>query len=159
MASRTRLSILASLALAASLPQGACVYEGGHGSPGAQVIVANPPAQHGPPPHAPAYGYRRKQHVENGPDLELAFDSGLGVYVVVGIPDLYFLDGHYFRFADSGWQISVHHDSGWTVAVQSDVPSALWKSKAGNGKKIPPGQAKKAGAWPAKHGNAQGDED
>src|SRR5262249_38902522 len=116
----------------------------------------------GPPPHAPAYGYRRKQQVENGPDLELQFDSGLGVYVVVGIPDLYFLDGRYFRFADSGWQISVHHDSGWTIAAQNDVPSGLWKSKPGNGKKIPPGQAKKGGGpWPAKHGDedAQGDED
>ena len=155
MEPRTRLSILTSLALAASLAQAACVVEGGHGSPGAQVVVANPPAEHGgPPPHAPAYGYRRKQHVENGPDLELAFDTGLGVYVVVGIPDLYFLDGHYFRFADSGWQISVHHDSGWTVAVQKDVPSGLWKSKSANGKKIPPGQAKKAGGpWPAKQGD------
>ena len=76
------------------------------------------------------------------------FDSGLGVYVVVGIPDLYFFSDHYFRLGDAGWQISLHHDSGWTLAAQSQVPDGLWKSK-GNGKNAkgpkkggPPGPAK-----------------
>jgi hypothetical protein len=157
MASLERLSILVPLALAAALPLPACEHSNGGGpsvivqAPAREVAVQD---RGGPPPHAPAHGYRRKMHVDNGPDLQLVFDSGLGAYVVVGIPDLYFLDGHYFRFASSGWQISVHHDSGWAVAVQSDVPSGLWKSKSANGKKIPQGQAKKAGGppGPGKHG-------
>jgi len=147
MAHRTRLSVLAPLALAAALPLAACVH-GGDGAPGAQVVVAPPPPRGGPPPHAPAHGYRRKQHVDHGADLELVFDSGLGVYVVVGIPDLYFFSDHYFRLGDAGWQISLHHDSGWTLAAQSQVPDGLWKSK-GNGKNAkgpkkggPPGPAK-----------------
>jgi hypothetical protein len=162
MASLERLSILVPLALAAALPLPGCSFGGGPAvvvQPAPREVVVED--RGGPPPHAPAHGYRRQMHVDNGPDLQLVFDSGLGAYVVVGIQDLYFLDGHYFRFADSGWQISIHHDSGWTVAVQRDVPSGLWKSKAGNGKKVPPGLAKKGGGppGPAKRGNAQGDED
>ena len=47
----------------------------------------------GPPPHAPAHGYRHKhQH-----GVELVYSSELGVYVVVGFPNHYFSEGHYFR--------------------------------------------------------------
>ena len=49
---------------------------------------------HGPPPHAPAHGYRHKAQ-RHGAELE--FDSGLGVYVVVGVPLHYYLDGLYLR--------------------------------------------------------------
>ncbi|MEE9551944.1 MAG: hypothetical protein V3V89_02760, partial [Gammaproteobacteria bacterium] len=50
---------------------------------------------YGPPPHAPAHGYRHKHH---GHDLE--FDSHLGVYVVVGLASVYFLDGLYYKVTD-----------------------------------------------------------
>jgi hypothetical protein len=148
MAHRTRLSRLAPLALAAALPLGACVHHHHEhdGAPGARVVVQE---RGGPPPHAPAHGYRRKQHVQRGPDLELVFDSGLGVYVVVGTPDLYFFGDHYFRLGDAGWQISLQHDSGWTLAAQGQVPAGLWSAK-GNGKNAngpkkggPPGPAKR----------------
>jgi hypothetical protein len=59
----------------------------------------HPKAKVGPPPHAPAHGYRHRHH---GPDL--VFDSRLGVYVAVGHPHVYFHGGHYYRRVSSGWQ-------------------------------------------------------
>jgi hypothetical protein len=53
----------------------------------------------GPPPWAPAHGYRHKHH---SPDL--VFDSEIGVYVVVGHPHVYFYDDHYFRVVSSHWE-------------------------------------------------------
>lgn len=142
MARGTRLSILAPLALAAALPLGACIHHH-HGGPGAEVVVQE---RGGPPPHAPAHGYRRKHHVQHGSDVELVFDSGLGVYVVVGFPDVYFYANSFFRFGDIGWQISVRPDGGWAVADSGRVPPGLQKSKGNaknNGKKGgPPGPAK-----------------
>jgi hypothetical protein len=132
MSRALRLASLVSVCLAAALPLPACHHQQG-GAPGPEVVV-NEPAHRGPPPHAPAHGYRRK-HRDAHADLELVFDSGLGVYVVIGLPGIYFQDEHFFRHTDAGWQISLHHDSGWTLAVQSDVPSGL---RSG-----PPGQAKK----------------
>jgi hypothetical protein len=147
MARPTRLSILAPLALATALPLGACIHDhGGNGGPGAEVVVV--PERGGPPPHAPAHGYRRKHHVENR-DVELVFDSGLGVYVVVGFPDVYFDANVFFRLADVGWQVSMRPDGGWTLAAADRVPPGLAKAKGGNGKSAkgpkkggPPGPAK-----------------
>ncbi|MFQ5585276.1 MAG: hypothetical protein ACE5GF_00390, partial [Thermodesulfobacteriota bacterium] len=42
--------------------------------------------KHGPPPHAPAHGYRHKHR--HG--VELMFDGGLGVYIAVGLSGIYF---------------------------------------------------------------------
>ena len=44
-----------------------------------------PGGGHGPPAHARAHGYRRKQ--VHGYDL--VYDSSLGLYVVVGMSDCY----------------------------------------------------------------------
>ena len=58
---------------------------------------------HGPPPHAPAHGYRRKQqqaYHHQGGDAKLAFDSDLGVYVVLDLPHHYYFDGVYLRIED-----------------------------------------------------------
>lgn len=147
MAHRTRLprtAILAPLALAASLSLSACQVEGArYPAPAAQVVVAEP-QRGGPPPHAPAHGYRRKQQTAHG-ELELRFDSSLGVYVVVGLPDLYFYADHYFRLGTSGWEISVRHDSGFVLAAQSQVPPGLIKAKGkqAKGKKSHPVPAKR----------------
>ena len=44
---------------------------------------------HGPPAHAPAHGRRRR--VVHG--VELIYDVGMGLYVVVGRPDHYYYEG------------------------------------------------------------------
>ena len=89
---------------------------------------------HGPPAHAPAHGYRRK-HVAG---MELVFDSGRGVYVVVGLSDHYYHDGYFYRLRGGLWEMSLKHDGNWKAASQNSLPMGLQvKAKAngnGNGK-------------------------
>ena len=98
--------LLAALALAAS-QLGACQAHVAPAQPAPEIAVHE---AGGPPPHAPAHGYRRKQHIEQQ-DVELVFDSGLGVYVVVGFPGVYFHADHYFRYAGTSWQVSIRPDA------------------------------------------------
>jgi hypothetical protein len=82
---------------------------------------------HGPPPHAPAHGYRHKHRHH---DVELAFDSGLGVYVVVGLPATYWHADRYWRWAAGSWQVSTRVGDGWAVAGHSAVPAKLMAKHA-----------------------------
>lgn len=83
---------------------------------------------HGPPPHAPAHGYRHKHH--HGHDL--VFDAGLGAYVVVGLPDVYFSDGHFFRRHGGGWEMAPEPGGPWREARARALPPGLAK-KHGKG--------------------------
>ena len=75
----------------------------------------------GPPAHAPAHGYRRK-HVHG---MELVFDSGRGVYVVVGVSDHYYHDGHFFRLRSGIWETSPKPDGHWKVVSDKSLPMGL----------------------------------
>lgn len=90
----------------------------------------------GPPPHAPAHGYRHKYH-----NHDMIYDSGVDVYVVVGWQDHYFDNGFYFRYRDGRWQISATLSSDWKDANERDVPKKLFKSK-GKKSKSHPGKGK-----------------
>lgn len=95
----------------------------------------------GPPPHAPAHGYRRKQR-----GADLVYDSGLGVYVVVGYP-YYYLDDRFYRQADGAWQASVNLNGPWQPVPDRSLPPKL-QTQGGGGKPGgpsggPPGQNKK----------------
>lgn len=81
---------------------------------------------YGPPPHAPAHGYRHNYHGH-----ELVYDLGLGVYVVVGLPSIYFYSGIYYRYDGDHWSYSHDLDKGW--------------HKHKGDREIPPGLAKKKG--------------
>ncbi|HEU4428199.1 MAG TPA: hypothetical protein VFT98_05565 [Myxococcota bacterium] len=109
-------------------------------SPACVVIDAPARVYHdeggGPPPHAPAHGYR---HKHEGRDL--VFDRELGVYVVVGLNDVWFLDGSYFRISGEHWEVSVGTPDRWRVASLSVVPVRLQAKRHPHGG--PPGQAKK----------------
>ena len=83
---------------------------------------------HGPPAHAPAHGHRRK-HVAG---VELVFDTGLGVYVVVGHPDHYYHEGYFYRLTGSVWEMSLKIDGGWAFTSGKPLPPGL-RAK-GNGK-------------------------
>ena len=76
---------------------------------------------HGPPAHAKAHGYRRKQIA----GVELIFDSGLGLYVVSGHPDHYYHDGHFYRLHGSIWEISLRPDGGWSCVSVHSLPRGL----------------------------------
>jgi hypothetical protein len=86
----------------------------------------------GPPAHAPAHGYRRKQVA----GMELVFDSSLGLYVVVGLSDHYYSDGYFYRLRGGLWETSQKPDIGWKVVSESSLPVGLQiKFKAnGNGR-------------------------
>lgn len=76
----------------------------------------------GPPPHAPAHGYRHKNH--DGHQLE--YNSKLGVYVVADLPEIYFGNNLYIRMSSDGrWQVSSTLDRGWRPANQREVPYQL----------------------------------
>jgi len=85
----------------------------------------------GPPAHAPAHGYRRK----HASGMELVYDSGRGVYVVVGLSDHYYHDGYFYRLRGGLWEMSLKPDADWKAASEKSLPLGLQvKAKAnGNG--------------------------
>jgi hypothetical protein len=96
-------------------------------SVGMGPVVSSGPGN-GPPPHAPAYGYRRK-HVSG---VELVYDSGLGVYVVVGLADHYYHDGYFYRLRGGVWEMSLKPNSGWAAVSMASLPPGL--QAKGNGR-------------------------
>ncbi|MFH1716163.1 MAG: hypothetical protein ABIF19_02330 [Planctomycetota bacterium] len=87
--------------------------------------ATGPGIGHGPPAHARAHGYRRKQVA----GVELVFDSGIGVYVVVGHPNHYYHDGHFYRLSGVQWEISLQPDDGWAFVAEESLPPGLQKNK------------------------------
>ena len=88
----------------------------------------------GPPPHAPAHGYRHKNR--HGHNLE--YRSGLGAYVVVNVPETYFDNNLYIRMSTDGrWMVSASLGQGWRLAVNNEVPYKLkeYKKKKKKSKK------------------------
>jgi hypothetical protein len=95
--------------------------------------AVNPHARHqktyGPPAHAPAHGYRHKQH---GHDL--VYDSGLGVYLVLGMPNFYFFNNHYYKYNNDRWYYSTEPNSNWRDYREDKLPPGL-ANKYHHGKK------------------------
>lgn len=74
----------------------------------------------GPPAHAPAYGYRNK--VVYGYTLD--FDPGFGLYIVVGLADCYYHEGHFYRWRGGVWEISLRADK-WGPVGRDKMPAAM----------------------------------
>jgi len=114
----------------------------------ATALVSPPLAAAKPPSHAPAHGYRAKQKTpEPTPKkagIEVVYDSERGIHVAVGLPNVVFHDGHYYREHDGRWEISLSGDSGWRVSVASEIPVSVVDAR----KKSHPGPAKNK---PRKH--------
>ena len=88
------------------------------------VVVVKP----GPPPHAPAHGHRHRHHLH--PDVELVFDTELGVYAVVGMHDHFFHRDHFYRVVDGVWYRSLRMGHGWVVIRErSKLPPRLAKKR------------------------------
>jgi len=85
--------------------------------------------RHGPPPHAPAHGYRQKHQ-----GVELVYDSGRGVYVVVGLPHHYYFKGHYYRLREIQWEVGVHAEGPWEFVSEGSLPPGLRAKERGKGK-------------------------
>lgn len=82
--------------------------------------VPGPGRGYGPPPHAQANGYRNK--VVYG--YELVYDSGCGLYVVVGMTDWYYHEGYFYRLRGNVWEISLRGDE-WGPANHDSLPPGL----------------------------------
>jgi hypothetical protein len=100
-----------------SLPKGLRSIKKGKGKP------------KGPPPHAPAHGYRHKHQ-----GVDLVYDSGRGVYVVVELDNYFYFKGNYYRHKENQWEISVHIEGPWEVITQKSLPKGLSGTKKGKGK-------------------------
>ena len=130
---RHGLSIRAALIAAALVAPGCVVVDGGgHAPPRAAV------RRTGPPPHATAHGYRHRHH-----DHDLVFDSALGVYAVIDLRDVWFLDGSYFRISGERWEIAAGASGPWRAVSVERVPARLYAKRHPHGG--PPGQMKKRG--------------
>jgi hypothetical protein len=97
-----------------------------------------------PPANAPAHGYRAKQAQKHPAPptvkgLEVVFDEGLGIHIAVGLPGVFFHDGHYYQERDGRWQVSLNGEGGWSFSTSSAVPDVVRKAK-----KPHPRPAKKA---------------
>ncbi len=79
---------------------------------------------YGPPPHAaPISGHRYR----NGDGLIISYDSGLGVYLVVGYPGLYWWNDYYYRERSGYWEWSHRHLGPWDRPRVERLPSGLRK--------------------------------
>ncbi len=86
-------------------------------------------AKHGPPPHAPAHGYRHKHQ-----GVELVYDSGHGVYVVIDLPNHYYFKGNYYRRGEVQWEAGVNIDGPWEFVSDDAMPKGLRAKEKGKGK-------------------------
>lgn len=83
--------------------------------------IESRPVPKGPPPHAPAHGYRRK----NRQGLSMMFDSNLGVYVLMDYPMHYFWDDRYYRKGKHGWETTEDINNKWRKIIKHDIPQGL----------------------------------
>lgn len=101
--------------------------------------------RNGPPPHAPAHGYRHHKA-----DVDLRYDAHLGVYVVIGHPHHFFHDGRYYRRVASHWERCGSWKKGnWKPVEVALVPVPLVKHYQAKGPKH--GKAKGRGHGSAGH--------
>lgn len=96
---------------------------------------------HGPPPHAPAHGYRAK----TSDGIEIVYDSKLGVYIVFGISSHYYSNGLYYRVNGNQWESSVKFHGSWKVVAEYEVPFGLRYGIKTNGKGKGKGKGKQKG--------------
>jgi hypothetical protein len=127
----TRVALIASLAvLAATLgcAKKTVVYQ----ERDTDVVVVD--GRGGPPPHAPAHGYRLKHAHDN---VELVYDADIDVYIVTGFDCCYYSAGQYFRFEAKTWEWCASVNGPWKVVTHdSDLPPGLrHKHGKGHGKK------------------------
>ncbi len=76
--------------------------------------------RYGPPPHAPAHGYR---HRYRG-GIDLVFDSALGVYLVSGSQHYFYRD-YFYRYRREIWYRSRRYNGSWRETSGRGLPRGL----------------------------------
>lgn len=127
--------------------------------PGGPPVVREDPG-HGPPPWAPAHGYRRNRqraYLVRKETVDLVFDSGLGVYVVVGIPNHYYWNGMYLRLSGDRWSQARYLDARWDPCSEDALPGKLARRDDGDNDDQGRGKHKDKHEHPGKgHGHGHG---
>lgn len=98
----------------------------GRPAPDTEVVVA----KKGPPPHAPAHGYRHKHG-----NLVLVYQSDLSIYVVDGHEGYFFFEGEFFRSHKGKWQSSRQFNGPWKKISESKLPKGLRNAQHASAKK------------------------
>jgi hypothetical protein len=95
-------------------------------SGGAERPPAPPAGPHveivetGPPPHAPAHGYRHKHR-----GVVLVYEASLDVYRVQRHSGVYFYGSYFYRSHDGGWQVSIGVEGPWRPVPDYRLPRKL----------------------------------
>ncbi|UCD57070.1 MAG: hypothetical protein JSV16_14845 [Candidatus Hydrogenedentota bacterium] len=96
-------------------------------------VGEGPEPKAGPPPHAPAHGYRAKHTYHYYPDAHVYFDIGTGMY--------FYLDGGEWKISASlPRDLHVCLGDHVTIEMDSDRPYTEFEYHK---QKYPPGQTKK----------------
>lgn len=77
--------------------------------------------KNGPPPHAPAHGYRHK----HSDGVLLEYHADRRIYVVIDFKDHYFHNDHYFRSKNGVWRRSKNISGPWFIAPPDILPPGL----------------------------------
>jgi len=95
--------------------------------------------KNGPPPHAPAHGYRHKHG-----DVVLVYEKSLEVYVVDDYPGYYFEANIFYRQIEGAWQTSSSVHGPWKKVKVKKLPPGLreWQEAQGHGKGKAKGKVK-----------------
>ncbi|MBL0715404.1 MAG: hypothetical protein JJV98_17080 [Desulfosarcina sp.] len=102
-----------------------------------EVRVAH---KQGPPPHAPAHGYRAKHCYRYYSESEVYYDTGRRIY-------FYIEGGVWASDALLPYQLRMSLGDYETVEMYSDTPYEYHEHKFKKRYKVPPGKAKKNGNW------------
>jgi hypothetical protein len=96
---------------------------------GGTVVVgrrapSHPPVvvKSGPPPHAPAHGYRHKHG-----RVVLVYDAGIDVYVVEGHKGYYYCRDRFYRVRGGNWQASFDFGGPWRTVPDTHLPRKLYE--------------------------------
>jgi hypothetical protein len=100
----------------------------------------------GPPPYAPANGYRHRHPVDH---VVLVYSANLAVYSVSGYHDCFYDGDRYYRLRSGTWYYAPHIDGPWAGITYTSIPPGLHHKYKENH-----GQKKKHG-----HGHDHHDED
>jgi hypothetical protein len=87
-------------------------------------VVVNEGVIHegGPPPHAPAYGYRYHHPHDH---VLLIYEPDLALYRVSGYRSYYFRDGTYYRLRSGSWYRASRIHGNWAAVNYQSIPSGL----------------------------------
>lgn len=101
----------------------------------AELEVSTAPPRPGPPPHAPAHGYRAKHMYHYYPSAHVYYEPARGVY-------FYYENGNWRVGASLPAHIRISAGERVVIQMDSDRPYVDFEAHK---KRYPPGQAKRRG--------------